>query len=229
MPITPDLPQAEAAIVEQTNEFRASQQLAALKSEPLLAEAARAYARFLAASTLFTHEADGRRPVDRIKAAGYQPCAVAENLAWHSDARGFETLQLARANVLGWKGSPGHRKNMLMQHAVDTGVAIVKARTEEKYFAVQLFGRPMSLQYSFDIVNATGRTVGYSISGQEKLIEPRIIRTHTECDPATLEFQLKPGGLLTKAVTARFQAQAGQVFRLGGAKDGPITVEVGSK
>ena len=81
MPILPDLPKAEAAIIEQTNAFRAANSLSALKPAGVLDRAARGYASFLSTTTLFTHEADGRRPIDRIKAAGYEPCSTAENLA----------------------------------------------------------------------------------------------------------------------------------------------------
>jgi hypothetical protein len=225
MPITPDIPKAEAAIVEQTNRFRLEEKLAPVKSEPLLTKAARDFARFLASSSRFSHEADGRRPVERIKAAGYQPCSVAENLAWHSDSRGFETLQLATMNVEGWKGSPGHRKNLLMEHATETGVAIVKARREEKYFAVQLFGRPASLQYSFRIENIAGREIAYTLGTQPERIPPRTAIAHTACTPAQVTFTLKPAGILSKAVTASYEAKDGTVFKLV-AKGGEVAVEV---
>lgn len=225
MPITPDLPRAEAAIIDQTNAFRKAEGLGPVKGEPLLTRAAREYAHFLAAAPLFSHEADGRRPVDRIKAAGYQPCSSAENLAWHSDTRGFETMQLAIANVEGWKGSPGHRKNMLMEHATETGVAIVKARREEKYFAVQLLARPLSLQYSFRIENGAGRTVDYALGEQRERIEPRVLVTHTACTPTQVTFTLKPGGILSKPVTSRYEAKGGVVFRLT-ARGGDVLVEV---
>jgi len=227
MPITPDIAKTEAAIIEQTNAFRATARLGALKPDTALAKAAREYARFLAASTVFSHEADGRRPVDRSKAAGYQPCSVAENLAWHFDSRGFETLQLATMNVEGWKSSPSHRKNLLLPHATETGVAIVKARQEPKYYAVQLMGRPASLQYTFEIENGSGREVVYKVAGEENRIAPRMLVRHTACTPAEVTFQIARGGLLTKEVVARYDARGGAVFRLRTAKGGELLVEVG--
>lgn len=229
MPITPDIPKVEAAIVAQTNEFRATGKLQAVKVAPALAHAARAFAKFLAAAPSFSHEADGRRPVDRIKAAGYAPCATAENLAWRSDPRGFETLALATQMVEGWKGSPGHRKNLLMEHATETGVAVVKARREEKYFAVQLFARPAALSFTFEVVNTASKAVTYDIGTRQIRIEPRIVRQHTECEPAALTFEVKPGGLISKAVTARFEAKGGHVYRLVQGKGGEITVEARPK
>ncbi len=229
MPFLPDIPKAEAAIVEQTNAFRAAEKRQAVRSEPKLAKAARDYASFLAASTLFSHEADGRRPVDRIKAAGYAPCTTAENLAWHSDTRGFETMQLATMNVEGWKGSPGHRKNMLLEHVTETGVAIVKASREQKYFAVQLFARPEAMKYSFQIESTATRDVTYALGGEENRIAPRSIVRHTACLPADVVFTLKPGGILAKAVTSRYEARDGQVFRLTSNASGEIQITVGAK
>ena len=229
MPVMPDIPKAEIAIVEQTNAFRASNKLDTVRAAPALTKAAREFASFLSSSTLFSHEADGRRPIDRIKAAGYSPCATAENLAWHSDPRGFDTLQRATAMVEGWKNSPGHRKNLLMDHATEMGVAIIKARREEKYFAVQLFGRPDALKYSFSVENMSTREVVYRVAGETTRIAPRQIVTHTACTPADIAIDIKAGAILTKAVTSTYQAKGGQVFRLATGKGGEIAVEVGGK
>jgi|LNFM01.1.fsa_nt_gb hypothetical protein len=228
MPVMPDIPKAEIAIVEQTNAFRVANKLQSVRTAPALTKAAREFAGFLSSSTLFSHEADGRRPIDRIKAAGYAPCATAENLAWHSDSRGFETLQLATATVEGWKNSPGHRKNLLMDHATETGVAIVKTRREEKYFAVQLFGRPDTLKYSFRVENTAAREVVYRVAGEAMRVAPRQIVTHTACLPAEIAIDVKAGGLLSKDVTSTYQAKGGQVYRLTG-KGSEIAVEVVEK
>lgn len=226
MPIIPDIPLAEAAVIAQTNAFRVTSALPAVVGQPTLTKTARAYAGFLAASTVFSHEADGRRPIDRIKAAGYKPCATAENLAWMLDSRGFETVDLATKLVEGWKASPPHRKNLMMAGATETGVAIVKARREEKYFAVQLFGRPASLQFTFEIENRSGKEVVYAVGGEDLRIASATLMRHTLCEPAEVAFQVKPGGLLAKAVTARYPAKGGQVFKLGPAKAGEIKVTV---
>lgn len=228
MPIQPDIPKAEAAIIEQTNVFRTSNSLAAVLSNVTLTKAARDYARFLASSKVFSHEADGRRPLDRIKAAGYQPCTTAENLALLGHPNGFATEDLASMMVEGWKKSPGHRKNMLLAPVTETGVAIAKSRHEEKWFAVQLFGRPASLQYTFAIENRSTQSVSYTLAEQANTIEPRMVVRHTSCLPADVTFQIKTGGLLTKAVTAKYEARNGAVFRLV-PKGSDITVEVGKQ
>lgn len=229
MPISPDIPKAEAAIIEMTNAFRRGNALGTVASEPLLTKAAREYARFLAAAPIFSHEADGRRPVDRIKSAGYQPCRSAENLAWMLDSRGFETRDLANRMVEGWKDSPPHRENLMLAHVTETGVAIAKVKAEEKYISVQLFGRPVSLRYTFQIENNAGRAVAYKVAGQSLELKPNMLVQHTACEPGDVEFRIRDGGILAKAATARYEARDGQVYKLTRVKSGEISVEAGAK
>ena len=153
----PDLPQTEIAIVEMTNAFRKDNKLGALKPNAALTAAARAFADYLGKSGKFGHEADGRQPAQRAEAQGYRYCTVAENLALNLDSRGFETQQLAREAIEGWKGSPGHRANMLRPHVTEIGVAVVRAPDRDpKFISVQLFGRPESLKIQFTIENQAG-------------------------------------------------------------------------
>ena len=153
----PDLPQTEIAIVEMTNAFRKDNKLGALKPNAALTAAARAFADYLGKSGKFGHEADGRQPAQRAEAQGYRYCTVAENLALNLDSRGFETQQLAREATEGWKGSPGHRANMLRPHVTEIGVAVVRAPDRDpKFISVQLFGRPEALKVQFTIENQGG-------------------------------------------------------------------------
>jgi hypothetical protein len=229
MPITPDLPKTEAAIVEMTNAFRRENALSVVKTEGKLAKAARDYARFLAAAPIFSHEADGRRPQDRIKAAGYAPCHTAENLAWMLDSRGFETRDLAYKLVEGWKKSPPHRKNLMLQHVMETGVAVAKVTGAEKYMAVQLFGRPQSMQYTFTIENRAGRMVPYKVGTQKVELKANTLVRHTVCDPVVLELQVGGLNASQKSATTRYAARDGQIYRLTRAKSGEVKVEVGSR
>ncbi len=226
MPIMPDLPQAEMAVIEMTNAFRRGHKLAALQREPRLTAAARAYARFLVKTTLFSHEADGRRPVDRIKAAGYAPCRVAENLAWMRDTRGFSTRGLARKMVDGWIASPGHRKNMMLAHVTQIGVAIAKVRRQQKYVAVQLFGRPLSMRYSVRIENRAPHAVSYTFDEKIMRVQPRTLIRHTACEPADIVFKLNAGGLWSRGTTARFAARDGQIFQLSRGAAGRVKVDL---
>jgi Cysteine-rich secretory protein family len=186
----PDLPQTEIAIVEMTNAFRKDNKLAALRPNAALAAAARAFADYLGKSGKFAHEADGRQPAQRAEAQGYRYCTVAENLALNLDSRGFETKDLARKAVEGWKASPGHRANMLRPHVTEIGVAVVRAPDRDpKFISVQLFGRPDSLKVTFRIENRAGAEVRYKLGEEATSLPPRTIATYTRCEPDKLIFE----------------------------------------
>jgi cysteine-rich secretory family protein len=186
----PDLPQTEIAIVEMTNAFRKENKLGALTPNRALAAAARAFATYLGKSGKFAHEADGRKPAERAEAQGYRYCTVAENLALNLDSRGFETQQLARSAVEGWKASPGHRANMLQPYVTEIGVAVVRAPDPDpKFISVQLFGRPESLKVEFSVVNRAGAPVHYQLGEDNITLPVHTIATYTRCDPDKLTFE----------------------------------------
>ena len=90
---------------------------------------------------------------------------MAENLAWNLNSRGFESRQLAREVVEGWKNSPGHRENLLLRGATEIGVAVVRVPDRNpKFVSVQLFGRPESLKVTFSIQNQSSKAVYLHIS-----------------------------------------------------------------
>jgi len=225
MPVTPDIPAAEAAIVEMTNAFRADHKLSAVKRNPQLAAAARAYARVLAARGQgLSHTANGTTPAIRVRNAGYAYCQIAENLAALYDSRGFTAPDYARRTLQGWEDSPGHRKNLLMPHVTETGVAVARAGVNDpRYIAVQLFGRPLRLKYTFKIANRATQPVTYSFSGEEHVVVPRETITHGACAPGTLSFKMP-----TDKAAARYQARDGQVYTLKSRKGGGVAVETGA-
>ena len=227
MPDLPDIPRTEAAIVEMTNAFRRGEKLADVKPNAELARAARLYAEYLAKSGRFAHEADGRQPTDRAKASGYKFCMVAENLALNLDSRGFTTAKLADDAVEGWKNSPGHRKNMVQPHVTEIGVGIARAPDRDpKFISVQLFGRPDSLKYQFKVDNKSAVAVTYAALGQSHAIDPRVIATHTACQPGEIVFE-RAGSWLTGAkLEARFEARDGALFTLRSGSDGRVTVDM---
>jgi len=220
----PDLPQTEIAIVEMTNAFRKDNRLGALKPNAALTAAARAFAQYLGRSGKFGHEADGRQPAQRAEAQGYRYCAVAENLALNLDSRGFETGQLARDAVEGWKDSPGHRANMLRPHMTEIGVAVVRAPDPHpKFISVQLFGRPESLKAEFNIENQSGVVVSYRLGEEAIALPAQTIATYVRCDPETLTFE-KAG-----AAGRRHQPRNGDTFVVRAAAGGAIAVDVERK
>lgn len=216
---TPEIAKVEAAIVQLTNVFRKEQGLAAVHPNLVLRKAAEDFSKYLARTGTFSHTADGRQPADRAKAAGYDFCIVSENLASNLDSRGFETNQLARDAVEGWKASPGHRKNMVEPNVTDIAVAVAKAPGAEKYLSVQLFGRPISQRYEFTVSNASQVPVVYSFAGRSFTIEQRRIITHTECVPGNLSFESAGSWLTKQTLTASFPISPGAGFLIEPAKN----------
>ena len=140
----PDLPDVEKRIVGATNAFRAQHRRGALSGERRLEAAARDFAAFMARTGKFDHDADGRQPAQRIAAKGYRYCMFAENIAYEYSTRGFSSGELATRFVDDWKGSAGHRANMLQPGAVHTAVAVARGAKNGYYYAVQLFASPRS-------------------------------------------------------------------------------------
>jgi uncharacterized protein YkwD len=192
----PDLDRVEQWIVEQTNQLRRSHDLLPTAENLRLQVAARGFARFMARSGQYGHEADGRQPVQRTRAAGYDECQVAENIAFQYSSAGFGTQALAEGFFDGWLNSPGHRRNMLNGDVTETAVAI--ARSERgRYYAVQLFGRPASQSIRFQIGNRAPQAVRYELDGKAFDLPPRATRTHVQCGAPAVQLQL-PGDAAPK-------------------------------
>jgi len=224
MPVLPDLPHTELAIVEMTNAFRKEHKLAALKPNAALTAAARAFADYLGRTGKFAHEADGREPHQRAEAHGYRYCLVAENLAFNLDSGGFATSKLARDVVEGWKNSAGHRVNLLEASATEIGVGVVRARDRHpKFISVQLFGRPESLKVSFAIENRTGVAITYTLGDDSETLPARATVSHTSCTAGALKID-KAG-----AAAPALEPRDGDTFVLTQGTGGSIKVERGRK
>ncbi|ABV94505.1 conserved hypothetical protein [Dinoroseobacter shibae DFL 12 = DSM 16493] len=93
-------------LIAAVNEARSAVGVAALAEDPALSAAAMAHAADMAQKGYFDHRApDGSTPLRRMRAAGYDACYAAENLAKGQPDAG---------TVLGsWTRSEGHRSNML--------------------------------------------------------------------------------------------------------------------
>jgi len=141
-PLWPNTGEAEKYVFEDTNAFRGEQGQRELAVDKTLAATAQRFADYMARTGKYAHDADGRTPGQRLRAAGYDYCMVAENIAFAFDSRGFRTQHLADKFVDGWKASPGHRKNMLDAEATVMGIAIAQSPSTGYYYAVQMFARP---------------------------------------------------------------------------------------
>ena len=137
---TPEASRVRKLIVEGTNELRRAQGRDPVRRDAKLDAVAQTFADYMARTGRFEHDADGRKPGDRARQAGYAWCHIAENIAYEFRSSGFTSQELAQAFVDDWKDSAGHRRNMLDRNAVDIGVAIARAPNGH-YYAVQMFGR----------------------------------------------------------------------------------------
>jgi uncharacterized protein YkwD len=188
----PDLSRVEALVIEGTNDFRRQEHRPQVERDDKLEKAARDFAMLLARTGEFGHEAGGSTPSERARRHGYDFCIISENIAYQYSSAGFQTPELARKLVEGWKNSPGHRKNMLAPDVTDTAVAVAHSAAKglQRYYAVQMFGRPRSASVEFEVGNATQDPVKYRVGDRAFVLQPRIVQTHRECTPQTLVFEL---------------------------------------
>ncbi len=134
----------ERRLLELVNKERAREDLPALRPHPLLFKAARAHSENMARQRKMEHILDGKRPSQRVEAAGYDWGKVTENLitADQSD------VPLERI-VKEWMNSKIHRDNILMKDVSETGLGIAKNAKDEIYYT-QLFARPRKVIKSKD-------------------------------------------------------------------------------
>jgi uncharacterized protein YkwD len=211
-PASANLAEVGRLIMQGTNAFRAHQGAGATKPNDRLQQAAQEFAKYMARTTRYSHEADGRQPWERAAAHGYAYCMVSENIAFQFHSRGFQTEDLAERFMKGWEESPGHRRNMLDPDATEIGVGVARSESG-RYYAVQLFGRPQSMRMAFRIANRTMYTVSYQLGDQRFQLPPRMIRTHEQCRPHALTVRL-PGASQTTTV----QPEHGGSYAVEGSK-----------
>lgn len=180
---TTDFDQACRLIIEGTNRFRGEHEREPVTSSAKLTKAAQELADFMARTDLYGHQADGKTPSERIEAADYRFCLNAENIAFYFQTDGYATKSLASAAVDGWINSPPHRENMLKPHVTEIGVGVAQSEVTGAYYAVQVFGRPLSAALTIKVRNDTGRPVSYEVGPQEYQVGPRQIMTHQVCTP----------------------------------------------
>jgi cysteine-rich secretory family protein len=223
MPITPDIPDTEAAIVEMTNDFRRSNKLAPVVLNAELTATARAYAKVLSGSKELSHLLAGTTPAIRATKAGYAYCQIGENLASASDSRGFSAGGYAKLAVEGWEHSAGHRRNLLLPYVTETGVAVMHAGPNDpRYIAVQLFARPRGMKFEFKIKNTGASAVPYTLGSDQRAIEGHGTLTLTACMPREIVFSTD----VRTGAKGHYETRAGQVFTLKPADGGGVIVEV---
>jgi hypothetical protein len=192
----PEWEPAVDAIVSLTNELRKEHSLGPLKVDKKLRRAAEYFAAYMAGTNKFSHDADGNRPADRVALFGYKACITAENIAYQEKPGGFKPAELAKLIVEGWKKSPEHLANMLDPDLTEIGVAVGHDPKSNRYYAVQVFGRPESAAIQFEVTNKTTEPLQYSVAeaGREKSpakafeLPPGTSMHHMRCRSAVLDW-----------------------------------------
>lgn len=205
-----DLDQTSAIIIDRTNSFRRNHQLPVLSIDPNLTQAAQTFAEYMAQTKKYGHNADGSTPAQRAKVAGYDYCAIRENIAYRLDSRDINAKDLAIIFTQGWIDSPGHRKNMLAKYATETGVGVA-ATDGLTFFAVQLFGRPKSAAYEITLTNNTRSIQTLNIkneNGSNSIdIATRTILKMQRCSPVTITIE---GSSITQSVEKSVELEINQ-------------------
>lgn len=185
----PDLAVVPTMIISRTNVFRQAEDRAPLAINLDLTATAQDFANFMARTDRYGHTADGNHPAERATEHGYAYCIVAENIAYQYNSAGFTTEGLVQGFVRGWQRSPGHRENMLDPNVTETGVAVAQSEQSGYIYAVQMFGRPQSAQFEFQITNMAETVIRYQLGDEEFRLPPRYTRTHQRCTPTQLTWQ----------------------------------------
>ncbi len=125
----------EKTLLDLLNQERTKKDLPALRPHPLLFKAARAHSANMAKQQKMEHELDGKRPAERVEAAGYDWGKVSENIAMAEDG----TPPLTQI-VKEWMESKTHRENLLDKNVAETGLGIARNDKGEIYYT-QVFAR----------------------------------------------------------------------------------------
>jgi uncharacterized protein YkwD len=219
---SPDLAAMVERLISRTNVFRHQEGRPPVAPNPQLTAVAQDFATFMAQTGQFSHTADGQTPEVRAKAHGYDPCLIAENIAYQHLPGGFTAEALAQGFIDGWHHSPDHRKNLLDSAVTETGVGVAQSEQTGAYYAVQLFGRPRSQQIEFHVTNTSNQAIPYTIDGQAMSLPPQTTYTHQQCRPAEVTFHW-PGTQERQIVHPRHGARYMIVKR----DDGAFRVELG--
>ena len=127
--------QLDAAIAaSMISGYRSNNGLAAVSVDPELMKLAQAQAQAMAGRDKLDHNVI-RNFNDRLKAGGYRASTAAENIG-----AGYHTLAEAFS---GWRDSPPHRANMLLNGATRMGIAAVYApKSKYKVFWALILAAP---------------------------------------------------------------------------------------
>jgi uncharacterized protein YkwD len=117
------------------SDYRQKNGLPPVEIDQRLVEMAEAQAKAMAQRNQVTHDPGGRSFNRRLAASGFDAKTAAENIG-----AGYHTLAEAFS---GWRGSPGHRANMLQRNVNQIGIAAAYSpRSKYKVFWALVLASP---------------------------------------------------------------------------------------
>jgi uncharacterized protein YkwD len=133
---------AKAAIISDTNAYRATKGLPPLSENTAASREAQAYADYLAETTKQGHSADGRSPFFRLRTSGAKFCKFrGENWheSWTRPVRSSSEAAVAAAMTF-WRHSPGHER-ALRSASTEIGVGVAGWRHGDQWYyqEIQVF------------------------------------------------------------------------------------------
>lgn len=183
----------EQAVAEQTNAYRQREKLKPLAHDDRLHETARRFAGYMAKTGQYGHKVDGRTPAQRTRLAGYEHCIVRENIGYLELSGEPSAETLADRLLSGWIGSEGHRRNLKAANVTGLGIGVASSKkadspqTRRRYYAVQLFARPLADAVRFSVRNTRPQTINYTIDGEDFALPPNTLHKHLRCNQPLLE------------------------------------------
>jgi uncharacterized protein YkwD len=175
------LTSCEQEIFSRTNDYRAQNGLPRCSLNPQLTRAARYFATYMSITGHFDHDADGKGPGFRAAKFGYNWSLVCENIAYRY-TQDITTRDLPDDFVVGWIQSAGHRKNMLCDEVVETGIGVAVGKDPRHQYSVQVFGRPRGQVWTFSVVNDSAAPVRYVLGRQIYTLKPGHTRVHPDSE-----------------------------------------------
>lgn len=127
-------------LLSDSNQQRVLNNLAPLKNNQKLAEAAYLKAQDMLAKQYWAHVApDGTTPWQWFSKVGYNYASAGENLA--------KNFSSSAAVTSAWMASPGHRKNVLNPNYSDVGYGVAEGKLDGKAtsLVVALYGQPAAV------------------------------------------------------------------------------------
>jgi uncharacterized protein YkwD len=216
----------EQEIFERTNDYRALNGLPRVTLNPQLTRAARYFAIYMSITGNFDHDADGKGPGCRATKFGYDWSLVCENIAYRYRGDDGSLRDLPSDFVSGWIDSAGHRKNMLSDEVIETGVGVAVSRDPRHQYSVQVFGKPRGQVYTFRIQNDASAPIRYVLGRQVFTLKPGHTRVHPDSESYPTYFETLDGAARPIPMD-RKKAEFSTFYRIVSDRRGVVSVLTG--